>query len=189
MEPESRHRQLGGQTNAAAYTRRVERLPDDATLLSECDVDTYRASGPGGQKRNKTESGVRLRHRPSGLSVIAEESRSQHENRARALRRLRQMLAFRLRQPVAEDGVPQPVRACIDKRGRLDVGRRDARYLPAAAAVLDVLVALNGSLADTASRLGITTGNLSDFITGDDNLMTEANRIRASLGLRPLRRS
>jgi hypothetical protein len=164
------------------------RLPDDAALLAECDVDTYRASGPGGQKRNKTESAVRLRHRPSGLSVIAEESRSQHENRARALKRLRQMLAMRLRQPVSPDGVPEAINACIDKKGRLDVGRRDARYLPAAAAVLDVLVALNGSLGDTARRLGVTTGNLSDFVTSDDDLMLEANRIRASLGLRPLRR-
>jgi len=167
----------------------MTRLPDEATLLAECDVDTYRASGPGGQKRNKTESAVRLRHRPSGLSVIAEESRSQHENRARALRRLLTLLALRLRQPVADEGVPAAVWACIDKRGRLDVGRRDARYLPAAAAVLDVLVATNGSVADTAKRLGITTGNLSGFLTGDDDLMLESNRIRAGLGQRPLRRN
>jgi hypothetical protein len=165
----------------------MERLPDDAALLAECEVDTYRASGPGGQKRNKTESAVRLRHRPSGLVAIAEESRSQPENRTRALRRLRTQMALKLRQPAAE-GVPEAVAACIDQRGRLDVGRRDARYLPAAAAVLDVLVVTNGSLADAAKRLGITTGNLSAFLTGDDDLMTETNRIRASLGLRPIRR-
>lgn len=166
----------------------MERLPDEATLLSECDVDTYRASGPGGQKRNKTESAVRLRHRPSGLSVISEESRSQHENRARALRRLRRMLALRLRRQVASEGVPEAVQACLDKRGRLEVGGRDARYLPAAAVVLDALVVLNGSVADTAKRLGITTGNLSGFLTGDDDLMLEANRIRSDRGLRPLRK-
>ncbi|HEY7465166.1 MAG TPA: peptide chain release factor-like protein [Dehalococcoidia bacterium] len=166
----------------------MDRLPDDATLLAESDVDTYRASGPGGQKRNKTESAVRLRHRPSGLSVIAEESRSQAENRARALKRLREALALRLRRPVAEEGVPAAIQACIDKRGHLAVGRRDARYLPAAAIVLDVLVLLKGSVADTASRLGITTGNLASFLTGDDALLVEANRIRAGLGLKPLRR-
>jgi protein subunit release factor B len=60
-------------------------LSDDQ-LLAQCEVDTYRASGPGGQKRNKTSSAVRLRHPPSGLLVIAEESRSQHENKAKALR-------------------------------------------------------------------------------------------------------
>src|SRR6202035_4982586 len=74
----------------------------DAQLLAQCEVDTYRASGPGGQKRNKTSSAVRLRHPPSGLLVIAEESRSQHENKARALRRLRQALFLRLRDDLAD---------------------------------------------------------------------------------------
>src|SRR3972149_4052881 len=124
----------------------------DAALLAECEVDTYRASGPGGQKRNKVESAVRLRHRPSGISVIAEESRSQAENRARALRRLRKALALRVRHPVAAEGVPEAVRACLDREGRLRVGRRDRRYLPTAAAVLDVLVALEGSGSAAAPR-------------------------------------
>ena len=61
----------------------------DAELIAQCDVDTYRASGPGGQKRNKTSSAVRLRHEPTGLIAIAEESRSQHENKAKAVKRLR----------------------------------------------------------------------------------------------------
>src|SRR5438105_12507300 len=69
----------------------------DRQLLAQCALDTYRASGPGGQKRNKTSSAVRLRHPPSGLIVIAEESRSQHENRARALRRMRQALYLKVR--------------------------------------------------------------------------------------------
>src|SRR5207245_3013676 len=73
----------------------------DAQLLGQSEVDTYRASGPGGQKRNKTSSAVRLRHLPSGLIVIAEESRSQHENKAKALRRLRQALYLELRDAVS----------------------------------------------------------------------------------------
>src|SRR3954451_21311511 len=72
----------------------------DAQLLAQCEVDTYRASGPGGQKRNKTGSAVRLRHLPTGLLVIAEESRSQHENKAKALKRVRRALFLELRDPV-----------------------------------------------------------------------------------------
>jgi hypothetical protein len=165
-----------------------ERFPSDAVLLAECDVDTYRASGPGGQKRNKTESAVRLRHRPSGLSVIAEESRSQPENKARALRRLRKAMALHLRRPVEGEGVPVEVQACIDRHGRLDVGRRDARYLPAVAAALDVFVACGGSVSDAAKRLGVSTGNLSSFLTEDEEVFVAANRLRASFGLKPLRR-
>ena len=70
---------------------------DDRALLAQCDVDTFRASGPGGQKRNKTDSAVRLRHRPTGVMSRGVESRSQHENRARALKRLRQTLALKVR--------------------------------------------------------------------------------------------
>ena len=167
----------------------TDRFPTDEVLIAECDVDTYRASGPGGQKRNKTESAVRLRHRPSGLMVIAEESRSQPENKARALRRLRKTMALRLRQAVEGEGVPPAVKACIDRRGRLDVGQRDARYLPAVAAALDVFVACRGSVADAAKRLGVTTGNLSSFLTDDEDVFVAANRLRAGFGLKPLRRN
>src|SRR5205807_10509656 len=84
-------------------SRHVWTALTDAQLLAQCEVDTYRASGPGGQKRNKTSSAVRLRHPASGLSVIAEESRSQHENRARALRRLRQAFYLKLREALRPD--------------------------------------------------------------------------------------
>ena len=68
-------------------------IPDsDELLLAECRVETFRAGGPGGQHQNATESGVRLVHLPSGLRAVAREERSQHRNRARALKRLRSKL-------------------------------------------------------------------------------------------------
>src|SRR6201987_2700289 len=84
-------------------TRRIWTALNDAQLLAQCEVDTYRASGPGGQKRNKTSSAVRIRHLPSGLIVIAEESRSQHENRVRALKRLRRAFYLKIRDPLPAD--------------------------------------------------------------------------------------
>jgi ribosome-associated protein len=75
-----------------AAARRALRLPEQA-LLGECDEDFFIASGPGGQHRNKTESGVRLSHRPTGVTVTATERRSQAQNRGAALARLRERLA------------------------------------------------------------------------------------------------
>ena len=66
-------------------------LPEsDVELLGECEVDTFRASGPGGQHVNKTESAVRLTHRPSGVVVTCREDRSQHRNKTTCLRKLRE---------------------------------------------------------------------------------------------------
>src|SRR3954452_24213210 len=126
----------------------------DPQLLAQCEVDTYRASGPGGQKRNKTSSAVRLRHLPSGLIVIAEESRSQHENRARALRRLRQALYLRLREELnAADLAPavlagRPELEAVGAGGRLEVGRKDVRFWPAAGLVLDALAACQARVSE-----------------------------------------
>jgi protein subunit release factor B len=65
---------------------------DDEALLKVCDVEYFIASGPGGQHRNTTASGVRLTHPPTELSVTATERRSQVQNKGVALERLREGL-------------------------------------------------------------------------------------------------
>jgi ribosome-associated protein len=65
---------------------------DDELLARECEEEFFIASGPGGQHRNKTSSGVRLRHPPTGLTVTATERRSQAQNRGVAMLRLRAQL-------------------------------------------------------------------------------------------------
>src|SRR5258708_12528658 len=61
---------------------------DRASLERDSDLEFFIASGPGGQHRNKVETGVRLTHRPSGISVTATERRSQHANREVAFERM-----------------------------------------------------------------------------------------------------
>src|SRR5258708_10446362 len=109
-------------TNRAQWTNLT-----DSQLLAQCEVDTYRASGPGGQKRNKTSSAVRLRHLPSGLIVIAEESRSQHDNRAKALQRVRQALYLELRETIRAEGLSsvsqrEELASVRSTSGKLEVG-------------------------------------------------------------------
>src|SRR5438876_4986726 len=157
----------------------------DARLLDQCAVDTYRASGPGGQKRNKTSSAVRLRHAPTGLIVIAEESRSQHENRAKALRRLRKALYLELREPVVADHPDW--HGVLNGAGRLDLGRRDPRFWPALGVILDLLAAFEGRVSDAAAALGVSTANLVDFLQVDPKAWQRANQLRVRFGQKPLK--
>ena len=71
---------------------------DPDILKKQVVVETYRSSGPGGQRKNKVETAVRLKHLPSGISVVATEHRSQAGNRKLAFERLRERL-IRLNRP------------------------------------------------------------------------------------------
>jgi len=175
--------------NLIAHWRRLS----EAELLRESEVDTYRASGPGGQKRNKTSSAVRLRHLPSGLIVIAEESRSQHENKAKALRRLKRATFLDLRDIIPADLLKpelvadMPAIAVAIEDGSLHLRAKEERFWPAAGAVLDLLAAVSARVSDAAALLGISTGNLVSFLETDPKLWQQANNLRASHGQKPLR--
>ena len=158
---------------------------DDPSLLAQCEVDRFRASGPGGQKRNKTESAVRLRHSPTGLQGEANESRSQHENRARALRRLRLTIALTLRAPVAIDAyTPSPL---LTAALRETPGRRAPELLPILAELFDVLEACAWRIRDAAAALGGPSAAVSRLLLIDDDVWRAAAQRRQALGLAPLR--
>lgn len=97
-----------------------QRRPPEAELSWEF----FKASGPGGQHRNKTETGVRLTHLPSGITVTATERRSRERNRSQALERLMERLAQRQR-PRKTRKPTKPSRAARQRRldGKLKRGR------------------------------------------------------------------
>lgn len=92
-----------------AAARAAAALTDEA-LLAQCEETFYVGGGPGGQHRNKTESAVRLAHRPTGVVVTATERRSQPQNRSAALERLRERLKALAHRP-------RPRRATKPTRG------------------------------------------------------------------------
>ena len=67
------------------------RMPD-AALVAQSEIDTLRAGTSGGQRANKVETGIRMRHMPTGLVVVARRERSQMQNRMLALEELRRRL-------------------------------------------------------------------------------------------------
>ncbi len=101
---------------------------DRASLEREVVVERLRVRGPGGQHRNVTESGVRLTHLPSGIRVVATESRSQHRNRETAFERLIARLERLNRVPVPR--VPtRSTRAAKERRLREKKCRQTAKRL------------------------------------------------------------
>ena len=101
-------------------------LSDDE-LLAQCDVETFRSSGPGGQNVNRRETAVRLVHRPTGLAVACQQERSQYRNKQIALEILRSKLVIRRRRrrPRIATRIPRGVRERIlEKKRRLGAKKR-----------------------------------------------------------------
>jgi hypothetical protein len=162
-------------------------LATDDALIAQCEVDRYRASGPGGQHRNKTESAVRLRHKLTGVSAIGEDSRSQAENKLHAVRRLRAAIALEVREPVTD--ISSRLAAMI-AGGTAPLGaktRQTGEFWAAIAELLDRLVANNLEIATTAQQLGMTTGALSKLLLHDEHVARTVNDLRRGRGMRPLR--
>lgn len=158
----------------------------DAGLLRECREERYKASGPGGQRRNKVTTAVRLRHEPSGVQVQAEEGRALEENRQRAVRRVRQRIAIEVRAPFdpAHPELPPEFERYVSAGGRLAVNPKNPDYPLVVATALDALAATDGSYAAAAAALGMTTSQLTKFLESDREVWRwiSEGRVRPSEG-------
>jgi hypothetical protein len=161
---------------AAPERNRWLELADDA-LLRQCRREAYQASGPGGQKRNRVYSAVRLTHTPSGIAVTAAESRSAQRNLAIALHRLRRHIAMEVR------GAPLSPPVLADLR----LNPENPRHPRLLAAVADALHGCEFRIAEAAATLGLSTGQLVRFLARDPETWQRVNEQRHARGLPPLR--
>jgi ribosome-associated protein len=120
----ARMAEVSGTLRAAA---RAALALSDEELAAACEESFFVGGGPGGQHRNKSATGVRLAHGPTGVVVTATERRSQLQNRATALVRLRARLAVLAREPRPRRPT-QPSRAARQRRltAKKHVARRKA---------------------------------------------------------------
>ncbi|MDI6894250.1 MAG: peptide chain release factor 1 [Bacillota bacterium] len=150
--------EAGGRIHTSTATVAV--LPEaeevDVQISPEdLHIDTFCAGGPGGQHVNKTESAVRIIHRPTGITVTCQDERSQHKNREKAMRVLRARLKELYRQQ-QEEAVDEERRAQV---GTAERSERIRTYNFPQARVTDHRIGL------TLYRLGaILEGNLDEII-------------------------
>ncbi len=148
----------------------------DEELLAHCRTDRFRGSGRGGQKRNVTDSAIRVTHLASGLFAASDKTRSQAQNRQEALRLLRLEIALQWREPPPESWPwSKPP------------GLGNAAYPRWSAAVLDVLAAVEFRVSEAATFCGLSTGRFIKDLCRDPALWQLVNRRRRDLGLAPLK--
>lgn len=153
-------------------------------LLADCEVRRQRRSGPGGQHRNKVETGVVLVHRPSGVRAEATERRSQAENRAVAIQRLRVLLALHVRT----DPLPGPSDLWRSRLrgGRIEVATSHIDFPTLLAEALDVLFSQELAIAESARRLGCSSSQMVRLMEREPRALAFVNAERQRRGLRPL---
>ncbi|GAY66151.1 hypothetical protein CUMW_246500 [Citrus unshiu] len=167
-------------SNSSKKKKNYLELMDDE-LFRECEMDTYKSSGPGGQHRNKRESAVRLKHVPTGVIAQATEDRSQLKNGASTLSRLRTLLALNVRSSVNLDAYSPPLQLLqiLPPKSTIrssevgpQIGPNNPKFaLRMQAKLLYVM---------------LSTGALSRLILSDDSLRMAVNAFRTPKGMKPL---
>ena len=152
------------------------KLTDDE-LIKLCNIDFYKATGPGGQKKNKTESAVRLTLKDTNISASASEERQQSVNRTRALKRLRMQIAMEMREPA------------VNWDGQWNMNPKNPEYPAFAACLLDNIFACSWQISTAAENLGVSTGQLIRLLSRHDTIWQYINRERQKAGHKPLRKS
>ena len=117
MEKETKAR-MGAKESKTPYGL------DPGSIESDSVIQFLRGSGPGGQNRNKVETGVRMTHGPTGISVTATDTKSQSQNRDNALERLRIKLIALNTPEVPRIATKTPIRV---KKQRVEQKRKQGK--------------------------------------------------------------
>ena len=138
----------------------------DDNYFQSCRLDFFKATGKGGQKRNKTSSAVRLIHQPTGISVTSSNSRSQSQNRSDALRKLKIRIALEFRSENPAGGINP------------EMSMTNPDYPLWVANVFDILEISSFQIKEAALKLGVSTSKLQKLLARDTAIWQEFIRRR-----------
>ena len=156
-----------GRVHTSAATVAVLPEVEDVEIEinpSDLRIDTFRASGAGGQHVNKTDSAIRITHEPTGIVAECQEERSQHKNKDKA------MSMLRARMYNVEFEKKQKERAA-ERKSQVSTGDRSAK--------IRTYNYPQGRITD--HRINVTLYNLDDFMKGDIHEMLNALRVQENL--------
>lgn len=148
---------------------------EESRFLQDCQWSEFQSSGPGGQKRNRKYSAIRVTHIPSGRTVTAVESRSQNENKATALKKIRRLIAMEIR---------------CERSPALDtlvISMRNEKYPLLLAMLFDTLHQHNFSIADAAKALELSTNQLVKILAKDTDAWQKVNQERQKREMKALK--
>lgn len=151
-------------------------------LLKECSEKHVRRSGPGGQNRNKVETGIVLTHEPTGVMVEASERRTQLENKIVAIRRLRRSLAVDVRASEVPD-VPSELWRSRIKNERIVLNDSHDDHPAMLAETIDRLAANDWDLGRTADQFGTSSSQLVKLLKTEPRAFKRLNDQRRERGL------
>ena len=155
--------ETSGRVHTSAATVAVLPEAEDVDINvndSDLKIDTYRASGAGGQHVNKTESAIRITHIPTGLVVTCQDESSQHKNRAAALKVLKARLLASEQQKAAEE-------RAAERKSLVSTGDRSAK--------IRTYNFPQGRITD--HRINFTSYKLHEVMDGDLNALIEKLKI------------
>ena len=158
------------------YLHRNEDLAlNDEGFLKKCSLSFFKATGRGGQKKNKTSSAVRLVHIPTKLSATSSDSRQQSSNKLYALRRLKLALAIQVRLPPKKWSQQEKI------------NEKNPAFALFIASLLDIFDSCNWSLAQSAKFCNLSTNQLAKICLHHTVLLTCINQQRKKRNLPAIR--
>ncbi len=159
--------------------------PDE--LLRQCEVRRSRASGPGGQNRNKVETAITLTHQATGITASATERRSQIENQREALFRLRVNLALSVRCEIDPVAGPGELWRSRTGGGKINLNPEHQDFPAMLAQAMDAVAALKWDLSRAGAFLAVTASQLVKLFKEEPRALKQVNEQRQTLGLSKLK--